>query len=178
MVIDGREHRAMEDVRSSRQASSDDPLIAELEATLLEERRRGPMDLLAVLCLLLVATSIVLMMTAAVVGEGIGRDLLLNLTGEAIGAALTVVLIGGLWAQLQSDSLGALDELQRLVERRRSTALSPDERTAFAALVELHQRTRRSGPVLRLLTAMSYTLRHRRQLRVIEDLLQERQTRG
>jgi hypothetical protein len=168
----------MDDVRSPGQEANDDPLIAELEATLLEERRRGPMDMLAVLCLLLIATSIVLTMAAAIVGDGMGRDLLLNLTGEAVGAALTVVLIGGMWARLQSESLGALDELQLLVERRRSTALSPEERSAFTALVELHHRTRRSGPVLRLLTAMSYTLRHRRQLRVIEDLLHERQVRG
>jgi hypothetical protein len=168
----------MDDARGSGQQPSDDPLIAELEATLAEERRRGPMDLLVVLCWLLIATSIVLTIAAAIVGDGMVRDLLLNLTGEAVGAALTVVLIGGLWARLQTDSLGALDDLQRLVERRRSTALSPDERAAFAALVELHRRTRRSGPVRRLLTAMAYTLRHRRQLHAIEDLLQDRQIRG
>jgi hypothetical protein len=155
---------------------ADAALLDELEATLREERRRGPTDLLALLAILLTGSAVAMVALGLLAGDGPWRDLLLNLTGEALGAALTVVVIGGVWARLQTDSVGALADLERRVERHRSEPLTDEERVAFQTLIDIHRRTRGSGPVVRLGKAVAFTLQHRRRLGVIEDLLRDPRT--
>jgi hypothetical protein len=104
-------------------------------------------------------------------GDGVPRDIFINLTAEILGAALTVVLIGGLWYRLQESSEGALEGLVVRTAERRGEALSDDERVAFAAIVDLHQRTARRGVLARMVLGFVYAIRNRRQLQALEDML-------
>jgi hypothetical protein len=147
-------------------------LLESLAAALRDERRRAPADLLALLTILLVVGAAMLLLVGLAVGDGVGRDVLLNLTGEFVGAALTVVLIGGLWERFRATSFDTFDALQRVADRPRSGAtLTDEERAAFAAIVDIHERTAHSSPPVRLVRATLFTFSHRRQLRILEEVL-------
>jgi hypothetical protein len=150
---------------------SDSALIDATLAALREERRRAPADLLAILTVLLVVAALATLVLGIALGDGVARDVLLNLTGEILGAALTVVLIGGLWRRLEGGSEGALERLVARMAARREGPLSEAERAAFSALVELHQRTSTMGFLARMTTGFLYAIRNRRRLHVLEDML-------
>lgn len=150
---------------------SDAALIDATLAALRDERRRAPADLLAILTLLLVVAAALMLVMAVVLGDGIARDVFLNLTSETLGAALTVVLIGGLWQQLQVSSEGALEGLVARTAERREGPLSDPERTAFAAIVDLHQRTATRRFPIRLVFGFLYAIRNRRRLQALEQML-------
>jgi hypothetical protein len=101
---------------------SDFALVDATLAVLRDERRRAPADLLAMLTVLLVLAAGLLLVVGIALGDGVGRDVFLNLTGEVLGAALTVVLIGGLWQRLQASSEGAIEGLVARTAERRSGA--------------------------------------------------------
>ena len=151
--------------------ADDAALVQATIVALREERRRAPGDLLALLALLLVAASVVLLAVGLAIGEGPARDVLLNLTGEVLGTALTVVLIGGLWRRFESSSEGALERLVGSMATRQAGPLSDEERAAFGAIVELHQRTAAMSFVPRMVTGFVYALQNRGRLRGLEDML-------
>jgi hypothetical protein len=150
---------------------SDAPLIDATLAALRDERRRAPADLLAILTLVLVIAAGLVLAAAIALGDGVARDVLLNLTGEILGAALTFVLIGGLWQRLQSSSEGAMEDLVARTAARRGGTLSAEERVAFLAIVELHRRTATRGFLSRMITGVIYAVRNRQRLKVLEDML-------
>lgn len=156
---------------SAPESAADSALIDATLAALRDERRRAPADLLAILTLLLVAAAALMLGVGIALGDGVGRDVFLNLTGEVLGVALTVGIIGGLWQQLQTSSEGALEGLVARTAERRDRPLSDPERAAFAAIVDLHQRTARRGFLLRLIYGFVFALRNRRRLQALEDML-------
>jgi hypothetical protein len=151
--------------------AADSALIDATLAALRDERRRAPADLLAILTLLLVVAAAVLLGVGVAIGEGVGRDVLLNLTGEVLGVALTVGIIGGLWAHLQTSSEGALEGLVARTAEHRDRPLSESERAAFAAIVDLHERTARRGFLMRLIYGFVFAIRNRRRLQALEEML-------
>ena len=153
------------------EAASDVALIDATLAALRDERRRAPADFLAILTVLLVLFATVMLALGVAIGEGVARDVLLNLTGEVLGAALTVGLIGGLWQRLQSSSEGAFEGLVAQTAERRDRPLSEPERVAFAAIIDLHRRTERRTFLPRLVLGIAFALRHRRRLQAIEEML-------
>ena len=157
-------------------ASAPDPapdaaLIDATLSALRDERRRAPADLLAILTLLLVFTAGLMLAVGVLLGDGVGRDVFLNLTSEVIGAALTVVLIGGLWQRLQTSSEGALEGLVARTAARRDRPLSDPERAAFTAIVDLHQQTATRSFVPRLILGFVFAVRNRRRLQALEEML-------
>ncbi len=150
---------------------SDSALIDATLAALRDERRRAPADLLAILTLLLLASAGLMLALGIVLGDGMPRDLALNLTSEILGAALTVGIIGGLWQGLQASSEGALEGLIARTGERRQGTLSEPERTAFTAIVELHERTTTSSFPIRFVYGMVYGIRNRRRLQALEEML-------
>lgn len=106
------------------EAASDAALIDATLAALRDERRRAPADFLAILTVLLVFGATMMLVMGIAIGEGVARDVPLNLTGEVLGAALTVGLIGGLWQRLQSSSEGAFEGLVAQTADRRDRPLS------------------------------------------------------
>ena len=155
----------------SAEHAPDSALIEATLAALREERRRAPSDLLAILTVLLIGAAGLTLALGIALGDGVPRDIFINLTAEILGAALTVVLIGGLWYRLQESSEGALEGLVVRTAERRGEALSDDERVAFAAIVDLHQRTARRGVLARMVLGFVYAIRNRRQLQALEDML-------
>lgn len=151
--------------------TADSALIDATLAALREERRRAPADLLAILTLLLVVAAGLMLALGVVLGEGVPRDVLLNMTSEVLGVALTVGIIGGLWQQLQTYSEGALESLVARTAERRDRPLSDPEREVFTAVVDLHQRTARRGFVGRLLYGLVFAIRNRRRLQALEEML-------
>jgi hypothetical protein len=156
---------------SAQVRAADSALLDATLAALRDERRRAPADLLVILTLLLVVTATLMLGVGVVIGEGVGRDVLLNLTSEVLGVALTVGIIGGLWQQVQASSEGALEALVARTAERRSRVLSDQERAAFAAIVEVHEQTARRGPLPRPVHGLVFTLRNRRRLQALEDML-------
>jgi hypothetical protein len=106
--------------------------------------------------------------------EGVARDVFLNLTGEVLGVALTVVLIGGLWQRHQTSSEGALEGLVAHTAEHRDRPLSDPERAAFAAIVDLHQRTATRGFLARLVFGLVFAIRNRKRLQAVEKMLGSR----
>jgi hypothetical protein len=155
---------------------ADAALLREVVDALRAERRRAPADLLGILAVILVASSIGAIAAGVTVGPGTLQDVLLNLGGELVGVVLTVVLIGGLWSRVQAGSYGTMDDLVSLVEARGTVGLNNDERTAYRAMVELHRRTERSGFVIRLVTGLVFAVRNRRRLTVLERMLRKEPT--
>ena len=104
-------------------------------------------------------------------GEGVPRDVLLNMSSEVLGVALTVGIIGGLWHQLQTYSEGALEApMARTVERRdrpsskRSGRRSPRSWTCISG--------RPAAAFLpRLLCGLAFGIRNRRRLQALEEML-------
>jgi hypothetical protein len=101
----------------------------------------------------------------------VGRDVFLNLTGEVLGVALTVGIIGGLWQHLETSSEGALEGLVSRTAEHRELPLSEPERAAFAAIVDLHARTARRGLLPRLAYGFVFAVRNRRRLQALEKML-------
>jgi hypothetical protein len=155
----------------TRQPAADAVLIDATLAALRDERRRAPADLLAILTVLLVVAAGVMLAAGIALGDGVARDVFLNLTGEVLGAALTVVLIGGLWQRLQASSEGALEGLVARTAARREGPLSDAERTAFAAIVDLHRRTETRGFLPRLVLGFVFAVRNRGRLQALEAML-------
>lgn len=151
--------------------ASDSALVDATLVALREERRRAPSDLLAILTVLLVAAAGLTLALGIALGDGVPRDILINMTAEILGAALTVVVIGGLWYQVQASSEGALEGLVTRTAERRGESLSDAERAAFAAIVELHEQTAKRGLLARMVLGFVYTLRNRRRLQAVEDML-------
>lgn len=151
--------------------ASDSALVDATLAALRDERRRAPSDLLAMLTVLLVVAAGLTLALGIALGDGVPRDIFINLTAEILGAALTVVLIGGLWYRLQASSEGALEGLVARTAERRGEPLSDAERAAFAAIVDLHQRTARRGFLARLVLGFVYAIRNRRRLQAVEEML-------
>lgn len=151
---------------------SDPALVDATLAALRDERRRAPSDLLAILTVLLVVAAGLALVLGIALGEGVPRDIFINMTAEILGAALTVVLIGGLWFRLQASSEGALEGLVARTAERRGEPLSDAERAAFAAIVDLHQRTARRSFLARIVLGFVYTIRNRRRLQALEEMLQ------
>ncbi len=151
--------------------SADSALIDATLAALRDERRRAPTDLLAILTLLLVVAAGLMLAIGIALGEGVARDVFLNLTGEVLGVALTVGIIGGLWQRLQTFSEGTLERLVARTSERRDRPLSDPERAAFAAIVDLHQRTERWGFFPRLIYGFLFGIRNRRRLQAVEEML-------
>jgi hypothetical protein len=162
------EHPAM---TSPPDPAADSALIDATLSALRDERRRAPADLLAILTLLLVVAAGVMLGIGVALGEGVPRDVFLNLTGEVLGVALTVGIIGGLWQHLQSSSEGALEGLVARTAERRDRPLSEPERAAFAAIVDLHERTARRGFLPRLVYGFVFAVRNRRRLQALEEML-------
>ena len=150
---------------------SDSALIDATIAALRDERRRAPADLLAILTFLLLAAAGLMLALGIVLGDGMPRDLALNLTSEILGAALTVGIIGGLWQGFQASSEGALEDLVARTAEHREGTLSDSERTAFAAIVELHERTTTWRFPIRLVFGIVYGIRNRRRLQALEEML-------
>lgn len=151
--------------------AADAALIDATLAALRDERRRAPADLLAILTLLLVLAAGLMLAFGVVLGEGVPRDVLLNMSSEVLGVALTVGIIGGLWQQLETYSEGALGALLERTVERRDRPLSEPERAAFAAIVDLHQRTARRGFLPRLVYGVMFGIRNRRRLQALEEML-------
>jgi hypothetical protein len=84
---------------------------------------------------------------------------------------LTVVLIGGLWQRLQTSSGGPLEGLVARTAERRDRPLSDPERAAFAAIVDLHERTATRGFLPRMVLGFVFAVRNRRRLQAVEDML-------
>jgi hypothetical protein len=156
---------------SAPELPSDSALIDATVGALRDERRRAPADMLAMLTVLLVVTAAVMLALGTALGDGVARDVLLNLAGEVLGAALTVVLIGGFWQRLQTSSEGALEGLVARTAERRDRPLSEPERAAFAALVDLHQRTATRSFLPRLVLGFLFAVRNRRRLQAVEEML-------
>lgn len=150
---------------------SDAALIEATLAALRDERRRAPGDLLAILTTLLVGAALAMLALGIALGDGVARELLVNLTGEILGAALTVGLIGGLWRRLEASSEGALEGLVARMAERRHGPLTEAERAGFSAIVDLHRRTSSMGFLGRMTTGFVYAIRNRRRLRVLEEML-------
>ncbi len=159
------------DSASAPGPASDSALIDATLTALRDERRRAPADLLAMLTVLLVLAAGVMLAAGIALGEGVARDVLLNLTGEVLGAAVTVGIIGGLWQRLQTSSEGALEGLVARTAERRDRPLSDPERVAFAAILDLHQRTATRTFLPRLLLGVAFALRNRRRLQALEEML-------
>lgn len=157
---------------SAPERASDSTLIDATLAALRDERRRAPSDLLAILTVLLIGAAVLMLVLGIALGDGVPRDILINLTAEILGAALTVVLIGGLWYRLQESSEGALEGLVARTAERRGGPLSDAERTAFAAIVDLHERTAKRGFLARIVLGFVYAIRNRRRLQALEEMLQ------
>lgn len=153
------------------ESAADSALIEATLAALRDERRRAPADLLAILTLLLVAAAGLMLLIGIALGEGVPRDVFLNLTGEVLGVALTVGIIGGLWQQLQTSSESALEGLVSRTAAHRDRPLSDPERAAFAAIVDLHERTARRGFLPRLVYGFVFAIRNRRRLQALEEML-------
>ena len=149
----------------------DSALIDATLAALRDERRRASADLLAILTILLLAAAGLMLAIGIVLGDGIPRDLSVNLTSEILGAALTVGLIGGLWQGLQASSEGALEGLVARTAERREGTLSDAERAAFAAMFDLHQRTANRGFLTRMVFGFVFTIRNRRRSQAVEEML-------
>ena len=158
-------------MESAPKSGSDAALIDATLAALRDERRRAPADLLAILTVLLVATAGLMLVLAIVLDDGVARDMFLNLSSEVLGAALTVVLIGGLWQRLQTSSEGAMEGLVARTAQRRDQPLSDPERAAFAAIVDLHQRTATRSFLPRLVLGFLFAIRNRRRLQAVEVML-------
>lgn len=156
---------------SAPESAADSALIDATLAALRDERRRAPADLLAILTVLLVLTAGVMLVLAIALDDGVARDMFLNLSSEVLGAALTVVLIGGLWQRLQTNSDGAMEGLVARTAERRDQPLSDPERAAFAAIVDLHQRTATRSFLPRLVLGFLFTIRNRRRLQAVEEML-------
>lgn len=156
---------------SAPTSTADSALIDATLAALRDERRRAPADLLAILTLLLFAAAGLMLAIGMALGEGVARDVFLNLTSEVLGVALTVGIIGGLWQQLQRNSEGALEGLVTRTAEHRNRPLSDPERAAFAAIVDLHQRTARRRFLPRLIYGFVFALRNRRRLQALEEML-------
>jgi hypothetical protein len=156
---------------SAPESLSDSALIDATLAALRDERRRAPADLLAILTLLLITTAGLMLGIGIALGEGVARDVFLNLTSEVLGVALTVGIIGGLWQQLQASSEGALEGLVARTAARRDRPLADPERTAFAAIVDLHARTARRRFFPRLIYGFVFAIRNRRRLQALEEML-------
>lgn len=152
-------------------SDADLALIDELSRSLRDERRRAPTDLLAILTVLILGAAIVLLAIGIGIGPGVWQDVALNLTAECIGAAITVVAIGGLWERFRTTSFREIDELVERVDAHRSTGLTEEEREAFRLVVELHRSTRSSNVLARQVRGTIFALRNRRRLRVLEDVL-------
>jgi hypothetical protein len=101
------------------------------------------------------------------------QDLLLNLTTELVGALIALVLIGGLWQQMQSSAIEDMDELARAFRVRGDRGLTDAERTACRRIIEVHRRTESSPPVVRQLRALLFAIHHRGELRAIEEVLRD-----
>lgn len=151
--------------------AADAALIDATVAALRDERRRAPADMLFILTLLLIVAAVLMLAGGIALGEGVARDVLLNLTSEVLGVALTVGIIGGLWQQLQTSSEGALERLVARTAERRDEPLSEPERTAFAAIVDLHERTTRRSPLPRLVYGVVFGIRNRKRLQALEQML-------
>ena len=151
--------------------AADSALIDATIAALRDERRRAPADLLAILTVLLVVAAGLMLAVGIAIGDGVGREVFVNLTSEILGAALTVVLIGGLWQQFQTSSEGALEGLVARTAERRDRPLSDSERAAFVAIVDLHERTATRGFVPRMVLGVVFAIRNRRRLQALEDML-------
>jgi hypothetical protein len=162
------EHRAMTTVP---EPASDAALVDVTLAALRDERRRAPADLLAILTVLLILTAGVMLAVGTALGDGVARDVFVNLTSEVLGAALTVVLIGGLWHRLQTSSEGALEGLVARTSERRDRPLSEPERAAFAAIVDLHRRTATRSFLPRMVLGFAFAIRNRRRLEAVEEML-------
>lgn len=156
---------------SAPDTAGDSALIDATLAALREERRRAPADLLVILTLLLVVAALIMLGVGVALGDGVGQAVLLNLTGEVLGVALTVGIIGGVWQHVQLSSEGALEGLVARTAERRDRALSDRERAAFAAIVEVHERTARRGPLSRLVYGFVFAVRNRRRLQALEEML-------
>jgi hypothetical protein len=57
-----------------------------------------------------------------------------------------------------------------MAERREGT-LTERERTAFAAIVDLHERTATRGFLTRLVLGFAFAIRNRRRLQALEEML-------
>jgi hypothetical protein len=157
-------------------SDSDLALIDDAARALRAERHRAPGDLLALLTTLVVAGSVVLLGIGVAVGPGVWQDLLLNLSAEGIGVAITVAVIGGLWQRVQANSYERMDDLIQSVEARKAAGLTDEERDAFGLVVELHRSTWNAGPLTRQIRGYAFAIRNRRRLAVLEDLLGDRGT--
>ena len=152
-------------------SAADLALIEEVSRSLRDERRRAPGDLLALLTQLILAAAIVLLVVGIAIGPGVWQDVALNLTAECVGAAITVVAIGGLWERVRASSFRGIDALVEHVEAHRARGLTESERDAFRLVVELHRMTRSSNPLARQVRGAWFALRHRDRLRVLEEVL-------
>lgn len=156
---------------SAPESGSDAALIDATLTALRDERRRAPADLLAILTVLLLVTAGLMLVLAMPLDDGVARDMFLNLSSEVMGAALTVVLIGSLWQRLQTNSEGAMEGLVARTAERRDQPLSDPERAAFAAIVDLHQRTATRSFLPRLVLGFLFAIRNRGRLQAVEQML-------
>jgi hypothetical protein len=138
------------------------------------ERRRGPADLIVLLGVAITVGASILFAVAVWLGPGVGQDVLLNLCTELVGTLVTVVLVGGLWRQMQVTALGDMDALTQAVEARRSGRSNDEERVAFERVIEVHRKTTDAPPVILQATATWFAIRHRHELRAIEAMLLQR----
>jgi hypothetical protein len=155
---------------------TDGVVIDDVIEALRAERRRGPSDFIVLLGVAIAVGASALFAVAVWLGPGVGQDVLLNLSTELVGALVTVVLIGGLWRQMQVTALGDMDVLTQAVEARRAGRLSDEERVAFERIVEVHRRTIDAPPVIRQAMATWFAIRHRHELRAIEVMLRQPRT--
>jgi hypothetical protein len=159
------------------ESDADSALIDATLAALRAERRRAPGDMLGILTLLLAGAAAAMLGIGIALGEGVARDVLLNLTGEVVGVALTAGIIGGLWQHFQTRSETAIEGLVTRTAERRDRPLSDPERTAFLAIVDLHQRTAHRGFLPRLIYGFVFAIRNRGRLRALEAMLTSAESR-
>jgi hypothetical protein len=69
----------------AQELAPDSALIDATLAALRDERRRAPADLLAILTVLLVLAAGLMLLVDLAIGDGVGRDVFLNLTSEVLG---------------------------------------------------------------------------------------------
>jgi hypothetical protein len=156
---------------TAREPTADARLIDDVVRALRAERQRWPADLLALLAVGLSVAVLALLGIGLLVGPGPAQDILLNLAAEFVGAIVTVVVIGGLWASLGRTSDADVRTLVRVAEERRRTGLSEAERVAFERIVDLHRRTARSNVLVRQVVGLTYAIRHRSEFRAVEGVL-------
>lgn len=122
---------------STRIRVDDQRLLDEALVVVRDARQRAPSDFLIAIAVLLGGATLVLLAAAALAG-GSAHDFLLNLSSEAIGALVTVVVIDGLWKRAETGASASLRAMGDRLQARRDagTAMSDVERSSWRSFVD------------------------------------------